>query len=197
MDFTNLATGLLGSLALWLPQSSAPSTDVEQPGTQPLEVTNLVSPQQCDNCHGGYDVAVEPSHLWRGSMMSHAGRDPLFWATVAVAEQDFGGSGDLCLRCHAARGWLDGRSTPTDGSALLDSDATGVSCDLCHSMVNPDGSEHFGVQNAPYLANDEQTPPSGYYGSGQFVLSPLVDKLGPYGDAVAVNHGTAQSSFHR
>ncbi len=197
MGLTNLATGLLGPWVLCFPQSSTPSTDVEQPGTQPLEVTNLVSPQQCDNCHGGYDVAVEPSHLWRGSMMSHAGRDPLFWATVAVAEQDFGGSGDLCLRCHAARGWLDGRSTPTDGSALLDSDATGVSCDLCHSMVNPDGSEHFGVQNAPYLAHDEQTPPSGYYGSGQFVLNPSVDKLGPYGDAVAVNHGTVQSSFHR
>ena len=107
MDFTNLATGLLGSLALWLPQSSAPSTDVEQPGTQPLEVTNLVSPQQCDNCHGGYDVAVEPSHLWRGSMMSHAGRDPLFWSTVAIAEQDFllgqGGVGDKALRHRQVR----------------------------------------------------------------------------------------------
>ena len=28
-------------------------------------------------------------------MMSHAGRDPIYWATVAIAEQDFDGAGDL------------------------------------------------------------------------------------------------------
>ena len=81
-------------------------TDVQQPGTQPLEISNLESPDKCDNCHGGYDSAVEPAYTWRGSMMSHAGRDPIFWATVAIAEQDFDGAGDLCIRCHSTSGWL-------------------------------------------------------------------------------------------
>ena len=88
-------------------------TDIQQPGTQPQEIGNLESPDKCDNCHGGYNKSVEPAHNWRGSMMAHAGRDPIFWATLAIAEQDFDGSGDLCIRCHSTGGWLAGRSTPT------------------------------------------------------------------------------------
>ena len=75
--------------------------EIQQPGTQPREVGNLETPDKCDNCHGGYDPAVEPAHNWRGSMMANAGRDPIFWATLAVAEQDFDGAGDLCIRCHS------------------------------------------------------------------------------------------------
>ena len=68
-------------------------TDIQQPGTQPGEIVALEAPTKCDNCHGGYDLAVEPAHNWRGSMMAHASRDPIFWATVAVAESDLGGAG--------------------------------------------------------------------------------------------------------
>ena len=88
-------------------------TDIQQPGTQPAEVGNLESPDKCDNCHGGYNTAVEPAFNWRGSMMANAGRDPIFWATVAVAEQDFDGAGDLCIRCHSTGGWLR-RALDTD-----------------------------------------------------------------------------------
>ena len=91
-----------------------PST-IDQPGTQPQEISNLESPDKCDNCHGGYNTATEPAFNWRGSMMANAGRDPIFWATLAIAEQDFDGAGDLCIRCHSTAGWLAGRSTPTDG----------------------------------------------------------------------------------
>ncbi len=94
-------------------------TDIQQPGTQPNEVGNLETPDKCDNCHGGYNASVEPAFNWRGSMMANAGRDPIFWATLAVAEQDFDGAGDLCIRCHSTGGWLSGRSTPTDGSGRL------------------------------------------------------------------------------
>ena len=45
-----------------------PST-IDQPGTQPQEVSNLESPDKCDNCHGGYNTATEPAFNWRGSMM--------------------------------------------------------------------------------------------------------------------------------
>jgi hypothetical protein len=127
-------------------------------------------------------------------MMANAGRDPIFWATVAIAEQDFAGSGDLCIRCHSTAGWHAGRSTPTDGSALTASDADGVDCDTCHKTTNPNAKEHPGVMNPPYIANDGLG--NGYYGSGMLSLSGGNAKLGPYSDAAA-RHQFAQSKFHR
>jgi hypothetical protein len=186
-----MAIGLTG----WVVLAEIVPTEVEQPGTQPNEVGSLETPDKCDNCHGGYDQSVEPAFNWRGSMMANAGRDPLFWATVAVAEQDFDGAGDFCIRCHSPAGWTDGRSTPTDGSALMDKDADGVQCDLCHAMTNPDGSEHVGVQNPPFTAYDDATGEP-YYGSGMYVLWSGSDKLGPYADPAA-RHQAMQSSFHR
>lgn len=171
-------------------------TDVQLPGTQPLEVTNLQANHNCLNCHSGYDQTVEPGHNWQGSAMAQAARDPLFWATVAVAEQDFPGAGDLCIRCHSPKAWLDGRSTPTDGSALSGDDVEGVDCVACHRMVNPDGSEHTGEQNAPYTAHDGGTPPTGYYGSGMYVINDSGDRFGPYANA-ASPHTSVQSLFHR
>ena len=168
-------------------------TDVQMPGTQPGEIGNLESVDKCDNCHGGYNSAVEPAHNWRGSMMANAGRDPLFWATLAVAEQDFDGVGDMCIRCHSPSGWTEGRSTPTDGSALTARDSDGVECDLCHKITNPDNSEWVGVQNDPFIANDGV---EGYYGTGMYSLYGGNDKLGPYSDAEA-RHQFLQSAFHR
>ena len=180
--------------------------EIRMPGTQPGEVSSPV-PQpgdfnsldpaaQCLFCHGGYNSNVEPGHNWQGSMMALAGRDPLFWATLAVAEQDIDGSGDLCIRCHSASGWLAGRSVPTDGSALTDRDHDGIECDFCHRLTNPDQSEHLGVQNPPFIANDEGDPAIGYYGTGQYVMWPGLDKLGPFSDAVA-KHPSLESNYHR
>jgi hypothetical protein len=169
--------------------------EIQQPGTQPGEVNNLEAPDKCDNCHGGYNQAVEPAFNWRGSMMANAGRDPIFWATLAIAEQDFDGAGDLCIRCHSIGGWYAGRSTPTDGSALAAGDADGVDCDACHKMTNPDNSEHLGVMNPPFIAN-EVDPLTGYYGSGMLSLWDGNEKLGPYTDPVA-RHQFVQSGFHR
>jgi hypothetical protein len=168
--------------------------EIQQPGTQPNEVNNLESPDKCDNCHGGYNQAVEPAFNWRGSMMANAGRDPIFWATLSIAEQDFDGAGDLCIRCHSAGGWYAGRSTPTDGSGLMAGDADGVDCDTCHKMTNPNQSELAGVMNPPFVANDGAG--NGYYGSGMLSLSGDNAKLGPYSDAAA-RHQFTQSLFHR
>lgn len=170
--------------------------EIHQPGTQPKEVGNLESPDKCDNCHGGYNKAVEPAFNWRGSMMGNASRDPLFWATLAIVEQDFDGAGDLCIRCHSTGGWYGGRSLPTDGSALTAGDADGVECDTCHKMTNPDNSEHRGVMFPPFIANDEKTPVTGYYGSGMLSLWGGNEKLGPYSDADAT-HQFMKSKFHR
>ena len=83
--------------------------EVQMPGTQPGEISNLEGADRCDNCHQASSPVVDIAHDWRGSMMSHAGRDPIYWATVAIAEQDFDGAGDLCIRCHTMGGWTAGR----------------------------------------------------------------------------------------
>jgi hypothetical protein len=184
-------------------------TDIRQPGTQPGEIGNLESPDKCDNCHGGYDTAVEPAHNWRGSMMAQAGRDPIFWATLAIAEQDFDGAGDLCIRCHSTGGWLAGRSTPTDGSGLAAGDSDGVECDFCHKMTNPDNAEHAGTMFEPFIANEgppnnaaifDWDPPytgvEGYLGSGMASMWGGSDKLGPFNNADA-RHQFMPSVFHR
>ena len=184
-------------LCLLISQSAFTAAEVppavEMPGTQPSEIGNLESPDKCDNCHGGYNSSVEPAHNWRGSMMSHAGRDPIFWATVAIAEQDFDGVGDMCIRCHSTAGWLAGRSTPTDGSGLAAGDSDGVECDYCHKLTNPDDSQHHGEMTTPFEANDDN---GGYYGSGMSSMWGGSDKLGPYDDAEA-RHQFMQSNFHR
>jgi hypothetical protein len=166
-------------------------TDIQQPGTQPQEINSLESPDKCDNCH-----TPSITEHWRGSMMANAGRDPIFWATVAIAEQDFDGAGDLCIRCHSTGGWLGGRSTPTDGSGLSTGDGDGVECDFCHKMTNPDNSEHAGEQFPPFIANDGETPGVGYYGSGMASMWGGNDKLGPYDPSFA-KHQYMQSLFHR
>ncbi len=172
-------------------------TDIQQPGTQPTDGITFVAPSNCDNCHAGTDnEALEPFFTWQGTMMAQAGRDPIFWATVAISEQDFDGSGDLCIRCHSTTGWFENRSHPTDGSGLAASDDDGVDCEFCHLMTNPDDSEHLGVQLSPFIANDGGSPPSAYYGSGMTSISSGSDRFGPYSDPAA-NHGAAQSVFHR
>lgn len=176
-------------------------SEIMQPGTQPNEVGNLESPDKCDNCHGGYDRNAEPAFQWRGSAMGNAGRDPIFWATLAIAEQDFGGAGDLCIRCHSTGGWYGGRSTPTDGSGLAASDADGVDCDTCHKMTNTDNSEHFGEMLPPFIANVDDNilqSPEGYYGSGMLSLWGGSDKLGPYAaDDAQARHQRMRSRLHR
>ncbi len=204
-----LLTALIVSFSAAAMAADTVPTDIQQPGTQPGEIGNLESPDKCDNCHGGYNSAVEPAHNWRGSMMAHAGRDPIFWATVAIAEQDFDGAGDLCIRCHSTGGWLAGRSTPTDGSGLAAGDSDGVECDFCHKMTNPDNSEHVGTMVEPFVANEPEPnndalfdwdPPhtgvEGYLGSGMAAMWGGSDKLGPYNDAAA-RHQFMQSTFHR
>ena len=114
-------------------------TDVQMPGTQPGEASGIESVSRCDNCHGNFASPgvprEEPWFNWAGGMMAHASRDPVFWATVAIAEQDFDGSGDLCIRCHVPEGWLAGRSTPTDGSALAA--GTRTVCNATSVIVSP------------------------------------------------------------
>lgn len=182
---------------------------IKLPGTQPEDtVAPFSHPSGC-SCHGGtVNPQLEPMHTWQGSMMSHAMRDPLYWATVAVAEQDFfpgsdpatrGGAGDLCLRCHGPNGWLQGRSHPTDGSAFIAEDVDGVECEFCHMLVDPDLPLNIDgtaeVHTAPFEPYDE-TSGEGYYGGGQYVINGGGARLGPYAD-ITVPHTFLTSDYFR
>jgi hypothetical protein len=197
----------LVSIFLVLASPTVPN-EIKQPGTQQLE-----APTFATNCACHYNTTNpqwEPGRGWEGNMMGNAGRDPLFWATVAIAEQDFlpnadpalrGGVGDLCIRCHSVGGWLAGRSTPTDGSGLAASDDRGVECEFCHLMVDPDQQVNIPgtteEQNAPFEAFDPLTGEA-YHGSGQWVINSEGTRLGPYaeGDEQA-KHAALGSAFHR
>jgi MYXO-CTERM domain-containing protein len=139
--------GLAIALAVLVPEPAAgPFTSN---GTQPIISKSMETSTSCQNCHGDYDSVnhIEPWPTWVGSMMGQAGRDPLFWASVDVAEHDFPGIGELCQRCHAPDAWLDGRFVPAgsgDGCTMVgnlddfDNDFDGLSCHFCHRMkINP------------------------------------------------------------
>src|SRR5574341_1273001 len=176
------------------------------PGSQPGQSGQLETPDKCDNCHGGYNTAIEPAFNWRGSMMSQAARDPLFYAAMAIANQDAPDSGDLCIRCHSPAGWLEGRSVPTDGSALNSNDRQGVQCDFCHKLVKPtplgvnpyqsDSNYTSGTypQDQAYLATISPIPT--HSANGMYIADSNNAKRGPFVDANAT-HQMFYSPFHQ
>jgi hypothetical protein len=170
--------------------------DFDMPGTQPFEHgPELASSTDCAICHGNYDTAKEPYANWRGSMMANASRDLLFKANMAIANQDAANSGDLCLRCHLARGWLQGRSVPTDGSRMDAADGDGVTCALCHRMVDPGYKAGVNPTNDPGVLAALSFADTNY-GNGMFVIDPTGLRRGPYSNAV-LGHDSLGSPFHR
>ena len=179
------------------PGGIAPTTlrDFDQPGSQPFEAGILNPPEACAVCHGNYDPNVEPYDNWRGSMMAQASLDPLFKANMVIANQDAPDSGDLCLRCHLYRGWLRGRSVPTDGTQMLSTDESGVACDLCHRLVDP----IFDPTENP--AEDEDILaalifPAIDFGNGMATIDPTGARRGPFINA-DTGHPVLVSPFHR
>jgi hypothetical protein len=180
--------------------------DFHLPGSQPGQSGTLENPSQCDNCHSGYgEPLVEPVLPWKGSMMAQAMRDPFFEACLAIANQDAPQSGDLCLRCHTPKGWLEGRSEPTDGSALTAADREGIQCAFCHRLVAP---ASLGINLYPevpaytsgtwprdqtYLGTLAQIPPTN--ADGMYVADSNTGRRGPFFDSVA-RHADFGSPFH-
>jgi hypothetical protein len=179
------------------PGGIVPTTlrDFEQPGTQPFEGGTFQDPLVCSACHGNYDHEVEPYWNWEGSMMAQAARDPLFYACLAIAEQDAPSSGDLCLRCHTPFGWLGGRSQPTDGSQLTPFDRNGLACNFCHRMVDPIYDEGVDPPEDEEILSNLDDVPIGY-SNGQYVIDPQNRRRGPYSDPVSP-HPWLESPFHR
>jgi len=175
---------LSSTVHAWTPLAVTTDPLVRMPGTQPDQGVNLEAPNRCLNCHGGYDPAVEPGFNWKGSMMAQSARDPIFWATMAVAAQDSiwavgnPNATDICERCHFPEGWLGGRSDPTNASAMTGSDFDGVHCDFCHQVWDP-------FKEDTYAGTREGSDWSGYWdeagntgpGSGTLSQTMALDTL--------------------
>ncbi len=163
--------------------------EVFLPGMQPKEAgIEFAKVQQCRMCHANTkNGPADPFFSWQNSMMAHAAKDPLFRASLTIANQDIPGVGEFCLRCHAPRGWLEDRSKPADGSALNEEDMHGVSCDICHHLIDPLSDE------ARKLIKD--VPPG--YGNAMMVADPTNTVRGPFGDGTgAMPHNTMKSDYH-
>ena len=164
--------------------------EIFRPGMQPEEAgIEFAKVQQCKMCHSKTkNVDADPFFSWQGGMMAQAVRDPVYRATLSIANQDIEGVGEFCWRCHAPRGWLEGRSTPADGSQLNKEDMYGVSCDFCHRLIDPRS-----IEAAKLI---KHIPPG--YGNAMMVADPENTVRGPYGDGKgAMPHNVKKSEYHR
>ena len=179
---------------------AAPATtenDFVQPGSQPHSLNDpILSSFECLACHGGYDPDVEPYADWAGGMMAQSMRDPVFHAALSIAEQDMPAIGSMCIRCHSPGGWIEGRSTPPDGSALTGHDYDGVNCHSCHRLVDPIADPSNPAADSSILAGLAM-PPDDAHG-GQYILDPQDRRRGPFDLGSSFNyHPWEQSPFHR
>ncbi len=185
------------------------SIDFTPHGTQPGLSFPITNAGNCAGCHKGGDIPDDkinmPYSTWVGSMKANAGRDPLFWAALDVANNDIPGVGDFCLKCHAPMGWMKGNvvKPAIDGDPLVDgangceletvidggytsghsngNDFSGVTCEFCHRMdeVGPNGESQI-IQNGSVWLDDELCASGG--------STPC--RKGPYGAADYDDGGT-------
>ncbi len=107
------------------------------------------------------------------------------------------GSGELCLRCHAPNGWLEGRSTVTDGSASTKNDLQGVSCSLCHRLVAPQAIPVRRPATPPNAAHAAAVSGGTLMaGSAAYIVDRRTSAR-PLSGAECAPHGAAQSSLLR
>ncbi len=149
-------------------------------GTQPGLSFGLEPSTNCSSCHKGGSVADDeinmPYATWLGSMKANATRDPLFWAALDVANNDFPGVGDFCLKCHTPMGWFNGhvekpviQGDPlvggSNGCELLGNHTSqdsklsvygGVDCQFCHRIDQngPNGEAQI-IENGSVWIDDE------------------------------------------
>ncbi len=171
--------------------------DFHLSGTQvgDAHADSFLTPQQCAACHSDTGSSAEPYASWKGSLMANGGRDPLFFAQLATANQDVANVGYFCLRCHVPMSVVSGSVEVADGSALSERDRDGVDCHFCHAMVDPRyvaGSSP--PRDAEVLAALESVP--AHTGNAMFVLDPDGVRRGPRADALP-SHELLVSPYHR
>ena len=166
------------------------AAQVYLPGMQPEHSgLRLESVRTCESCHSRTaNGPHDPFASWQGGMMALATRDPVFRAAMSIANQDIPGVGDFCLRCHTPHGFFGGRTMPADASGLEPQDMDGVTCTLCHRLVDPRTPEA--------AALIEKTPPG--LGNAMMAVDPAYVMRGPYDDGTRVRmrpHGVLKSPF--
>jgi hypothetical protein len=175
-------TGLLAILVILAAEAGAAADIGSLKGTKPgdLAFPDFTDSDTCASCHGGGingDTSFLPSDTWAGTMMANAARDPVFFAALAVANQDKPGVGTYCLRCHSPTAFVSGHATPPDGSAFDDIDKQGIGCETCHRATQSTGVD------APYILSD-----------AQLVFTENTFKHGPYEDTMSPAHGSITES---
>jgi hypothetical protein len=174
-----VGVGLLIAAAL------ACAQDFTQHGTQPGLAAALEAPDECMGCHGSGLSAgpgFMPHDSWGGSMMSHATRDPLFWAALDVANRDVPGIGDWCLRCHTSQGWYGGRVRKNGQGGFVNgsngcllngdhddfdsagNDYSGVTCHTCHRMTPTGPLGQIAPPGSGNVWLDDSLECNGYFG---------------------------------
>lgn len=157
--------------------------DLTARGSQPGLTHPLESSGNCVGCHGnGPSEFHYPATSWKGSMMANAGRDPVFWAALDVANADgeslgVSGVGDWCLRCHVPSAWFAGRVSKTGDGGRVDgtngcllqgdhddvpsfgNDYEGIGCHYCH-RAEPEGplGEPNPLESGDVWLDDEACP---------------------------------------
>jgi hypothetical protein len=170
--------------------------DFRLPGTKMGDIppTVITESQNCRWCHGDFEPGIDQTSAWEGSLMGQAGRDPLFWAQMATANQDVANAGYFCMKCHVPMTWISGNALPPDGSAITEFDKDGVSCHFCHSMVDPIYRPGISPPEDEAILADLIGGPPQYYANAMFVLDPTGTRRGPR--SVIALHEFIQSPFH-
>lgn len=197
---TLLATGIVIAHADRGGQYQIPTTehDFYHEGSQPDTIYDYieVSRFNCINCHQfdddqNPDEVVPPYNNWVSSMMAQSARDPIFHAAMTIANQDANDSGTLCMRCHMPGGFIHGRAMPSDGSALIEDDFDGVSCDVCHRMVDPVASASNPIEDVDILADLANAGDLPWQvGNASYIIDPIATRRSPLDDVEIQNmHG--------
>jgi hypothetical protein len=146
---------LVGLAALvGLPPGSVQAAPTE-PDTLANQLTESSACQLCHTFDNAMGAAAEPRYApfygWQGSLMANAARDPVFWAGVALADQDHPGETIECVRCHSPRAFLEGRGDATSIDQLTPPDLEGVGCEVCHRMTDQGelGNARYAIDDVP------------------------------------------------
>lgn len=162
---------------------------------------NFVGSSQCALCHTdlkdsqGNDMSI--TNHWRSTMMANAAKDPLWQAKVASEVARNPAIKDViekkCVVCHMPMSWtqqsVSGKDYPAEGegvfagflrgtSQLNSAAMDGVSCSLCHQIVDKD----LGIKTSfsgKFIIDTKTQPPNRLI-------------FGPYHDPI---RETMQTSF--
>ena len=109
-----------------------------------ISIEDFNSASQCMGCH------TQQYDEWSNSFHAHSFDDPIFMSIWNSEKNHRPETGVMyCIQCHAPAAFvtgynLDGIQSSEDlqASALPDIIKEGVSCDICHTMVNKSPSVH-------------------------------------------------------